>query len=56
MRVQVVFFNFSASFVALNKERAKSHVSAALFATLIQHRFIKYFFFQVGQISHSETN
>ena len=45
----------TASFVALNKRGAKTCLSCIIGnAKLIQHRFIKYFVFQLGRIGHTK--
>ena len=52
-----MFFNWisTASFVALNKRGVKTCFNFIIANTnLIQHRFIKSFVFQLGQIGHSE--
>ena len=53
-----MFFNWIsiASFVALNKREVKKTCFNSIIANsnLIQHRFIKSFVFQLGQIGHSE--
>ena len=47
----------TASFITLNKRGAKTVFQLHYWQyKLIQHRFIDFFVFQLGRISHSEKN
>ena len=54
-----MYFNWisNASFITLNKRGSKTCFNFIIGHTkLILHRFLKSFVFQLGRISHSETN